>query len=222
MMRVFRAICRQHVTLAWRGGHSGLAVAFLFIGVTLMPFGLGPELKTLRALAPGLLWVVLAIALMTSLDRLFQADFEDGSLDQLMLTPLPLELAVLAKLLGHYIALVVPLLLSVPLAGVLLNIAPERLGALMLAMSLGSPALVLLGGIGAGLAVSVRRGGLLTVLLSLPFYVPVMIFGTAASRASFDGSEADWARLGVLALISLASLCFAPLAIAAALRAALR
>ena len=98
-MSVFWALCRQHMVLAWRGGHTTLAVAFLFIGVTLMPFGLGPELALLQALAPGLLWVVLVMTLLTSLDRVFQADYEDGSLDQMMLMPLPLEFVVLAKLL---------------------------------------------------------------------------------------------------------------------------
>ena len=221
-MSVFVTILGHHMRLAWRSGHVGLALAFMFIAVTLMPFGLGPELKLLRALAPGLLWVVLVIALMTSLDRLFQADFEDGHLDQLMLAPLPLELAVLAKLAGHYLAMVAPLLLAVPLAGFLLNIAPARLPSLLAAMALGSPALVLLGGIGAALSVSVKRSGLLAILLSLPFYVPVLIFGTAASGAALGG-EAMSAQLGVrlmvLALISAAALCVAPLAIAAALRA---
>ena len=125
-MSVFWAICRQHVVLAWRGGHTTLAVAFLFIGVTLMPFGLGPELALLQALAPGLLWVVLIMALLTSLDRVFQADYEDGSLDQMLLLPLPLELVVLAKLLGHYVALVLPLFLVFPLAGPFLNSAPAH------------------------------------------------------------------------------------------------
>lgn len=227
-MSVFVTLLGHHMRLAWRSGHVGLALAFMFIAVTLMPFGLGPELKLLRALAPGLLWVVLVIALMTSLDRLFQADFEDGHLDQLMLAPLPLELVVLAKLAGHYLAMVVPLLLAVPLAGFLLNIAPARLPSLLAAMALGSPALVLLGGIGAALSVSVKRSGLLAILLSLPFYVPVLIFGTAASSAALQGAtlggEAMSAQIGVrlmaLALISAAALCFAPLAIAAALRAA--
>lgn len=222
-MSVFATLLGHHMRLAWRSGHVGLALAFMFIAVTLMPFGLGPELKLLRALAPGLLWVVLVIALMTSLDRLFQADFEDGHLDQLMLAPLPLELVVLAKLAGHYLAMVVPLLLAAPLAGFLLNIAPARLPSLLAAMALGSPALVLLGGIGAALSVSVKRSGLLAILLSLPFYVPVLIFGTAASSAALEGAAMSAqvsARLMVLTLISGAALCFAPLAIAAALRAA--
>ena len=207
--------------LAWRGGHTMLAVAFLFIAITLLPFGLGPELKLLRALAPGLLWVVLVMTVLITLDRLFQEDFEDGTLDQLIAAPLPLELVVLAKLAGHYIGIIIPLLAAMPVAGLLLNIAPAHLPLLMAALVLGTPALVLLGGIGASLAVSVRRGGLLTVLLSLPFYVPVMIFGASASAAALDGAS-DPARLAILALLSAASLLLAPLAIAAALRVSLR
>jgi heme exporter protein B len=130
-------------------------------------------------------------------------------------------MVVLAKLLGHYLAVIVPLLIFVPLAGLLLNIAPAHVPGLMLALLAGTPALVLLGGIGASLAVSVRRGGLLTVLLTLPFYVPVLIFGAGATQVALGGGM-DMARLGVVALISLAALFLAPPAIAAALRAAIR
>ncbi|MCH1541895.1 MAG: heme exporter protein CcmB [Alphaproteobacteria bacterium] len=225
-MPILAAICRQHMHLSWRSGQTVLAVSFLFIAITLLPFGLGPELKLLRALAPGLLWVVLAISLLTSLERLFQADYEDGSLDRLLLVPLAFEAVVLAKLLGHYLALVLPLIASVPLAGLLLNIEAARLPALVAAMLCGSPALVLAGGIGAALAVSVRRGGLLTVLIAMPFYVPVLIFGAAAARVSLEtGLETGVAigpYLGILAALSAASLLLAPFAIAAALRSALR
>ena len=221
-MRIFVAICGQHLHLSWRSGQTMLAVSFLFIAITLLPFGLGPELKLLRALAPGLLWVVLAISLLTSLERLFQADYEDGSLDRLLFVPLAFEAVVLAKLLGHYLALVLPLILAVPLAGLLLNIEAARLPVLLAAMLCGSPALVLLGGIGASLAVSVRRGGLLTVLIAMPFYVPVLIFGAAAARAGLETGVAVGPYLGILAALSAASLLLAPFAIAAALRSALR
>ena len=219
-MSLFATLCAAHMRLAWRGGQSVLAVSFLFIAVTLLPFGLGPELKLLRALAPGLLWVVLAISLLASLDRLFQADFEDGTLDRLRLLPLPFEAVLLAKLCGHFLVLVVPLILSVPLAGLLLNIDAARLPLLLAAMLCGAPALVLLGGIGAALAVSVRRGGLLTVLIAMPFYVPVLIFGAAASQLALSGGTALWPYLGILAALSAAALLLAPWAIAAALRAA--
>ena len=222
LMRIFAAICSQHMHLSWRSGQIMLAVSFLFIAITLLPFGLGPELKLLRALAPGLLWVVLAISLLTSLERLFQADYEDGSLDRLLFVPLAFEAVVLAKLLGHYLALVLPLILAVPLAGLLLNIEAARVPVLLAAMLCGSPALVLLGGIGASLAVSVRRGGLLTVLIAMPFYVPVLIFGASATRAGLETGVAVGPYLGILAALSAASLLLAPFAIAAALRSALR
>ena len=221
-MRIFVAICGQHLHLSWRSGQTMLAVSFLFIAITLLPFGLGPELKLLRALAPGLLWVVLAISLLTSLERLFQADYEDGSLDRLLFVPLAFEAVVLAKLLGHYLALVLPLILAVPLAGLLLNIEAARVPVLLAAMLCGSPALVLLGGIGASLAVSVRRGGLLTVLIAMPFYVPVLIFGASATRAGLETGVAVGPYLGILAALSAASLLLGPFAIAAALRSALR
>ena len=188
--------------------------------MTLLPFGLGPELKLLRALAPGLLWVVLAISLLTTLDKLFQADFEDGTLDRLRLLPLAFEAALLAKLSGHFLALVLPLILSVPLAGLLLNIDGARLPLLLAGMLCGAPALVMLGGIGAGLAVSVRRGGLLTVLIAMPFYVPVLIFSAAASQAALSDGTSIWPYLGILAALSAATILLAPFAIAAALRAA--
>ena len=232
-MQIFLTLMRTHMRLAWRSGHAALAVTFLFIAITLLPFGLGPELKLLRALAPGLLWVVLVMCVLVTLDRLFQEDFEDGTFDQLTSVALPLEAVILAKLSGHYIGVICPLLLGVPLAGLLVNIEAARLPALMAALVVGTPALVLLGGIGAALAVSVRRGGLLAVLLAVPFYVPVMIFGASASAASLDvnldaglavgfWAGLDAARLGVLALLSLAALMLSPLAMAAALRGALR
>ena len=160
------------------------------------------------------------MSLLTTLDRLFQADFEDGTLDRLRLLPVPFEAALLAKLTGHFLVLVVPLILSVPLAGLLLNIEAARLPLLLAAMLCGAPALVLLGGIGAALAVSVRRGGLLTVLIAMPFYVPILIFGAAASQLALSSGTTLWPYLGILAALSAAALLLAPFAIAAALRAA--
>ena len=223
MIGIFMSLCHQHMLLAWRSGHTTLIVSFLFIAITLMPFGLGPELALLRKLAPGLLWVVMLMSLLLSLDRMFQADFEDGTFDQLALLPMPMELIVLAKSLGHFLALFVPLLICVPVAGLLLNIDASSLPVLMLTMLMGAPALTLLGAIGAALALSIRRSAMLTVLLVMPLYVPVLIFGaTGSSRAISSGGEIELATLGILALMSLAALFMAPLAAAAALRVALR
>ena len=183
-------------------------------------------MKLLRAWSRGLLWLVLAISLLTSLVRLCLAYYEDGGLDRLLLVPLSFEAVGLAKLLGHYVALVWPLIAAVPLAGLLLNIEAARLPILVAAMLCGAPALVMAGGIRAAFAVRVRRGGLLTVPIAMPFYVPVLLFGAAAAPAGLQGGvdvAVDvGAYLGVLAALSAASLLLAPFAIAAALRAALR
>lgn len=221
MSRSFLALMQAQIRLSWRSGHVLLAVSFLMIAVTLLPFGLGPQLKQLQMLAPGLLWVALLMAVLLSLDRLFQADVEDGHFDQLVGLSLSLEAVVLAKLAGHFIGLMVPLLLAVPVAGLLLNLAPGALGPLLLAMLAGAPALVCLGGIGAALAVSVPRAAMLTVLLVMPLYVPVMIFGAGLSAAALAGTP-DRTGLVVLALFSLAAVFLAPVAAAAALRASLR
>ncbi len=223
MMALFLALCHQHILLAWRGGHTTLIVSFLFIAIILMPFGLGPELSLLRQLAPGLLWVVLLMSVLLSLDRMFQADFEDGSMDQMALMALSLEMMVIAKSLGHFIALFLPLLTAIPLAGLLLNIDAAALPALMLSMFAGAPALTLLGAIGAALALSIRRSAMLTVLLVMPLYVPVLIFGASSSASALsNGGAVDMASIAILALMSLAALFLAPLAAAAALRVALR
>ena len=140
----------------------------------------------LKELAPGLVWVVMLLTLMATLDRLFQADLEDGALDQLFFCP-GFELVVLAKATGHFVVVVLPLLLAVPLAGILLNIEPVALPSLMAALALGAPSLVLLGAIGAALSVTVRRATMLTGLLVMPLYVPVLIFGIAASTPSAGG-----------------------------------
>jgi len=228
-MRIFLALMLQQIRLGWRGGQTVLAVAFLFIAVTLLPFGIGPELRLLQELAPGLVWVVTLLTLMATLDRLFQADLEDGALDQLFLLPLPLELVVLAKTAGHFVVVIVPLLLAVPIVAILLNIEPAALPALMTALVLGAPSLVLLGAIGAALSVTVRRATMLTGLLVMPLYVPVLVFGMAASTPpvstdmqTLAGAAMNPAGLGVLALLGLATLLLAPIATAAALRAGLR
>ncbi len=222
MVSVLMTLCRQHILLAWRSGHATLGVSFFFIAATLLPLGLGPELALLRKLAPGLLWVILLMAVLISLERLFQADYEDGTLDQLTLLPVPLELAVLAKMLGHFLVLIVPLLFSIPVAGLLLNIAPQAMPALLVTMLAGTPALAFLGGIGAALALTVKRGAMLTALLVMPLYVPVMIFGTGATARALASGSVDMAELSILLLLSLAGLLLGPVAVAAALRAALR
>ncbi len=221
--RILKALFARELRLVLRGGHLMPVLAFVFICVMLMPFGLGPELSLLQRLAPGLLWVIMLMAVLLSLDRMFQADFEDGGLDQLMLMPVALEGAVVAKLCAHFVGILFPVLATMPLAGLLLNIRPDTVVPMLVTLLAGAPALVMLGAIGAALAVGVRRAGLLTVLIVTPLYVPVIVFGAGAlARSLAAPGTLDVAALGVLGLISAASIFLAPLAIAAALRAGLR
>ena len=217
-MTTFLQIVARDVRLAFRqGGATMLVVVFFVLAVTLFPLGVGPETAILRRIAPGVIWVAALLAAMLSLDRLFQVDFEDGSLDQLALAPLPLELVAAAKCLAHWISTGLPLVVISPLLGVLLELNGEAYGALLLAMAAGTPSLSLVGGIGAALTVSIRRGGVLLSLLVLPLYIPVLIFGTGAIDAAATGLGGG-AHLLVLAALLAAALPLAPWAIAGALR----
>ena len=217
-MTTFLQIVTRDVRLAFRqGGATMLVVVFFVLAVALFPLGVGPETAVLRRIAPGVIWVAALLAAMLSLDRLFQVDFEDGSLDQLALAPLPLELVAAAKCLAHWISTGLPLVVISPLLGVLLELNGEAYGALLLAMAAGTPSLSLVGGIGAALTVSIRRGGVLLSLLVLPLYIPVLIFGTGAIDAAATGLGGG-AHLLVLAALLAAALPLAPWAIAGALR----
>ncbi len=220
---ILQALFARELRLVMRGGHLLPVLAFVFICVMLMPFGLGPELSLLQRLAPGLLWVIMLMAVLLSLDRMFQADFEDGGLDQLMLLPVALEGAIMAKLSAHFVGILMPVLATMPLAGLLLNIRPDTVMPMLATLLAGAPAMVMLGAIGAALAVGVRRAGLLTVLIVTPLYVPVIVFGAGAlARSLAAPGTLDVAAIAVLGLISAASIFLAPPAIAAALRAGLR
>lgn len=214
----FWALVRRDVTLAWRiGGGLGAAVAFFLMIVTLVPLGLGPDLGLLARVAPGMLWLGALLATLLALDRLFQADWEDGGLDLLALAPLPLEAAVLAKSLAHWLTTGVPLVVAAPLFGVMLGLPGRGIGALVGALALGTPTLSLIGAVGAALTAGVRRGGLLLSLLVLPLYIPALVFGVGAVQAAVDhGGVAP--SLMVLGALALFALVLAPLAAAAALR----
>ena len=217
-MTPFIQIVTRDVRLAFRqGGATMLVVVFFVLTVTLFPLGIGPESVVLRRIAPGVIWVAALLAAMLSLDRLFQVDFEDGSLDQLALAPLPLELVAAAKCIAHWLSTGLPLLVISPLLGVLLNLNGEAYGTLLMAMAVGTPSLSLVGAIGAALTVGIRRGGVLLSLLVLPLYIPILIFGVGAIDAAVDGLGGS-AHLFVLAAILAAALPLAPWAIAGALR----
>ncbi|HBM90197.1 MAG: heme exporter protein CcmB [Parvibaculaceae bacterium] len=224
-MNAFFALVQREVRLATRvGGGGGMAVFFFLIVLSIVPFGIGPDLNLLTRIAPGMLWVALLLSALLTLDRLFQADQEDGTLDLLVLAPQPLELTVLAKAVSHWLTTGLPLVIAAPILGLMLNLPLDGMLPLMGAMLIGSPALSLLGAVGAALSVGVRRGGLLISLLVLPFYVPVLIFGVSASRAALVAVPGDLGgqSLALLGAVSLASLVVGPVGGAAALRVAVK
>lgn len=219
MFSALWALLRRDVTLSLRDGAGlGTALGFYLIVVTMLPLGLGPDLKLLSRIAPGMLWIALLLAALLSMARLFEADQEDGSLELLATGPVPLEAAVAAKALAHWLTTAVPLALVTPVLGLLLNLDLEANGPLVLTMLAGTPAISFLGSVGAALTIKARRGGLLVALLVLPLYIPTLIFGISAISAILLHTDAFGPSLLILAAISLASLVLAPIAAAAALR----
>ena len=198
---------------------AATVILFFALTASLFPFALGTDLVLLSQVAPGILWVTALLAVLLSLERLFLADFEDGSLDQLILSPLPLELAVLGKAAAHWLTTGLPLVIATPLLALLYNLPVDATALLVLALALGTPGLSLIGAIGAALTLGARRGGVLVPLLVLPLYVPSLIFGVAASEAALAGMAAKVPFL-LLGAILLVMLFVSPLASAAALRQA--
>jgi heme exporter protein B len=220
-MSAFVAVLRRDLQLAFRQGSAiSLTVMFFVITVTLFPLGVGPEPAILARIAAGVLWVAALLSAMLSLDRLFQADYEDGSLDLMALSPLPLELTVLAKVIAHWLTGGLPLVVIAPVLALALNLPAAAIPTLLAAMLLGTPVLSLLGAIGAGLTVGVRRGGVLLSLLVLPLYIPVLIFGVAAIEAAVGGFGVR-PHLLILGAFFFAALVLSPIAASAALRLAL-
>jgi heme exporter protein B len=223
MIRACLALLRRDLTLSWReGGAIGTALGFYFTVIVLTPLGLGPDLNLLSRIAAGMLWVALLLAGLLSADRIFHNDYEDGSLDLLMLGPIPLEVAAGIKSLAHWIATGIPLALLAPVLGLLLNLPIESYGVLMLSLLAGTPAVSFLAAIGAALTLGLRRSGVLIALLVLPLYVPVLIFGVSTVSAATTGPGSPWSAFMILCAISLVSVVLSPIAAAAALRAALR
>ena len=217
-MTAFWCIVRRDLRLAFRrGGDSVNVMIFFLLTVTLFPLGVGPEAAILTRIAPGVIWVAALLAAMLSLDRLFRGDFDDGSLDLMILGPLPLEMTVLAKCLAHWLTTGLPLAIVSPLLAVLLSMDGAGFATLIGTMLLGTPLLSLIGGIGAGLTVSLRGGGVLISLLVLPLYIPVLIFGVGAVDAAVYGLAAK-PHLLVLGAMLVAALPLCPWASAAALR----
>jgi heme exporter protein B len=217
------ALLKRDMTLAWReGGAIGVALGFYLVVVAITPLGLGPDLNLLARIAAGISWVALLLAALLSAGRIFENDYEDGSLDVLAMSTLPLPAVAAVKCLAHWLMTGVPLALIAPVLGLLLNLPLDAMPLLVLSMLAGTPAVSFVAGIGASLTLGLRRSGLLLALLVLPLYVPVLIFGVAAASAAITGPASPWPPLLLLCALSLAAIVLAPLAAAAALRTALR
>ena len=218
-MTALSALLIRDMRLAVRvGGGAMMGVLFFLIVVTLVPLAVGPDLAQLQRIGPAILWIGALLASLLTLDRLFAADHEDGSLDLLLTGRAPLELAVLAKALAHWITTGLPLVIAAPLLGLFLNLEPVATGAVALTLLAGTPALTCIGVIGAALSVALRRGGLLLPVLVLPLTIPVLIFGVSASNAAMIGPVTFGAPFTILCALTLGSLVLGPLAAAAALR----
>jgi heme exporter protein B len=222
-MNLIWALIRRDLVLSIRqGGGAGTALGFFLTVVVLLPIGLGPDQALLQKLAPGSLWIALLLSVLLSADRIFQQDYDDGSLDIMAMGPVPFELVALAKSIAHWLSTSLPLAFAAPILGFLLNLSPAAILPLFMAMAVGSIALSLLAAIGAAVTVGLRRGGLLVSLLVLPLYVPVLIFGVSASTGGLGGPDITTPSLLILAAIALACLVLSPIACAAALRSYLK
>ena len=218
---MFRWIVVRDLMLAWRRRADVLSTLFFFVIVTsLFPLGIGPETQLLRSIAPGVVWVAALLASMLSLGRVFQSDEQDGTLEQMLLTPQPLYLVVVGKVLAQWLVSEVPLVLIAPLLGVQFGLASDTLLILFVSLLIGTPILSLIGSIGAALTLGLRGGGVLIALLILPLYIPVLIFGAGAVDASINGVSSH-ANLYLLGALLVVSLVFAPWATSAALRISL-
>ena len=218
-MSPLMALFIRDVRLALRvGGGAGIGVLFFLIVVVLMPFAIGPDLALLGRVGPAVLWLGALLASLLAQDRLFAGDHEDGSLDLILMTETPLELAVAAKAAAHWLTTGLPLVIATPLLGLFMNLDGTASLAVALTLLAGTPALTFIGLIGAALSVALRRGGLLPAVLVLPLTVPVLIFGVAASNAAIVGPLPFGTPFTILCALTLVSLVVGIFAAAAALR----
>ncbi|HYP67321.1 MAG TPA: heme exporter protein CcmB [Thiobacillaceae bacterium] len=213
-------VLKRDLLVAMRRRGDLAATLFFFVMVaSLFPMGVGPEPQMLRIMAPGIVWVAALLASTLSLNRLFASDYADGTLEQMLLSPEPLSLLVIGKMLAHWLISGLPLVLISPLIALQFDQPVESYGAMLLALLLGTPLLSLIGGIGAALTLGIRGSGVLTTLLVLPLYVPVLIFGSSAISTSASGMDIS-GQLSVLAALLLLGLAATPWAISTALRIA--
>jgi heme exporter protein B len=218
MLNAFYHLLIRDLRLALRNRHElANPLIFFVLVVTLFPLAVTPTSEALRAMAPGVIWVSALLAVLLSLDRLFKQDYEDGSLDQLMLSPNPLMILVLAKVLAHWLLTGLPLVIIAPLLGLFMALPEQAVEVLIYSLLLGTPVLSLVGAIGVSLTVSVNQGGVLLSLIILPLYIPILIFGANAVDVAADGLPVRGQLLFLAAVLALA-LSLAPLATSVALR----
>jgi heme exporter protein B len=218
-LNAFSALLSRDVRIAMRiGGGGGIGVLFFLIVVVLAPFAIGPDLALLGRIGPALLWLGALLASLLTLERLFSIDHEDGSLDLILMSDTPLELAVAAKAAAHWLTTGLPLVIATPLLGLFMNLDGRASLAVALTLLVGTPALTFIGLIGAALSVTLRRGGLLLVVLVLPLTVPVLIFGVSASNAAIVGPLPFGTPFTILCALTLFSLVIGIFAAAGALR----
>ena len=218
-MTPFTALLMRDMRIAVRvGGGALMGALFFLIVVTMMPFAVGPDLKLLARIGPAILWLGALLATLLALDRMFATDYEDGSLDLLMMGKMPLELAIAAKGVAHWLTTALPLVIISPVLGLMLNVELKAMGVVALTLAAGTPALTFIGLIGAALSVALRRGGLLLAVIVLPLTNPVLIFGVSAANAGIAGPEPFGPPFTILCALSLMSLVVGPFAAAAALR----
>ena len=217
-MKKFLALVQRDLILVYRSANDAWVVLFFFvIAVTLFPLGIGPDPGVLQQLSGGIIWIGALLSAMLSLDGVFQSDFDDGSLDQMILTSYPLELFVLGKCFVHWLTTGFPILLISPVLATMLNMNLDSYSTLLITMLLGTPTISLMGGVGAALVLGSRLSGVLISLIILPLIIPILIFSVAAINASGEGMEISSAvkLLGALLIISSV---FCPWATAATLR----
>ncbi|MCU7916935.1 MAG: heme exporter protein CcmB [Candidatus Thiodiazotropha sp. (ex Dulcina madagascariensis)] len=217
----FSMLLKRDLVLAYRRRAEMVNPMLFFVLVTAMfPLGIGNDPKLIEAVGPGVIWVAALLAALLSLDSMFRSDFDDGSLEQFMLSAHPVSILVLAKVLAHWLVTGLPLFIVAPLLAVLLNIPASAIPTLMLTLVLGTPVLSLIGSVGVALTVGLRRGGVILSLLVLPLYVPVLIFATDAVKTAIVGIPTT-AQLSILSAMLVGSLVLAPVATAASLRISL-
>ncbi|MBE8233162.1 MAG: heme exporter protein CcmB [Endozoicomonadaceae bacterium] len=221
MFTVFKTILGRDLTLAMRRKTDILTTLFFFIIViSIFPLGVGFDKAMLQKMAPGIAWIAALLASMIALERLFASDYEDGTLEQMLLSHQPLIIIVLAKVFAHWLLTGLPLVLIAPLAGMQYHLSGDAVGVMMLTLLLGTPILSLLGAIGAALTLGLRGGGVLIAVLILPLYVPILIYGAGAVSTSMEAGSNVQAYLLLLGAFLILALFFTPWATAAALRIA--